>query len=203
MQKHLNKIKNLPFYVQVIIAVAPSVILIALFIIFIFVPKNEGINNAKADIEKLNKEIARSEEKVKRLDALIVENEALKRTLKILKEQLPEEKEVSELLKQISELGLNSGLEILYWKPESRKTNPEGLYVEIPVNVNVRAQYHNLGVFFSHVSRLPRLVNISDIEIVADGKNSDAIKGMISAKFKARTFASVSEKDLAVLEPAK
>ena len=112
----------------------------------------------------------------------------------ITKEQLPEEKEVSELLKQISELGLRSGLEILLWKPEARKTQPEGLYVEIPVRVEVLAEYHRLGDFFSHISRLPRLVNISDIHLRKDLKN---MEGIINAKFTARTFASVETKDAA------
>lgn len=197
MQKHLNKIKTLPVYVQAIIAALPSIILIGLFVFFIFIPKNDDITALKTKVTKLDAEIRSGEEKVKRLDALIVENEMLKKKLATLKEQLPEEKEVSVLLKQVSELGLRSGLEIRLWKPEARKTSPEGLYVEIPVRVEVMAQYHKLGDFFSHISRLPRLVNISGIEILADSQTSNASMGLISARFVALTFASVTEADLA------
>jgi len=197
MQKYLKQIKNLPLYVQIIIASLPSVLLIALFIFFIYMPKNEEIGSLKTKIVKLDKDILSAETKVKRLDDLIVENELLKQKLSQLKEQLPEEKEVSVLLKQISELGLRSGLEILLWKPAARKTDPQGLYVEIPVNVEVITEYHKLGDFYSHVSRLPRLVNISDMEITA-GKTSDAAsRGIVGAKFTARTFASVAREDAA------
>ena len=109
-----------------------------------------------------------------------------------LKEQLSEEKEVSILLRQVSELGRGSGLEILLWKPEPKKTNPEGLYVEIPVRVEVMAQYHKFGDFLSHVSRLSRLVNISDIDMKS-GQGDNAAQGIISVTFKARTFASVAQ----------
>jgi type IV pilus assembly protein PilO len=203
MQKNLNKLKTLPAYVQAIIAALPSVIIIALFVFFIFIPKNDDIAALKTKVTKLDAEIKSGEAKVKRLDSLMVENEMLKKKLAKLKEQLPEEKEVSVLLKQVSELGLRSGLEIRLWKPEARKTSPEGLYVEIPVRVEVMAQYHKLGDFFSHISRLPRLVNISGIEIMADSQASNSSRGLISARFMALTFASVTEAELANAAAAK
>jgi type IV pilus assembly protein PilO len=162
-------------------------------------PKSNEAEILNSKIIKLNKEIVNSEAKIKRLDALIIENTALKRKLARLKEQLPEEKEVSGLLKQISELGLKSGLEILLWKPQARKTDPQGLYVEIPVNVEVLTEYHELGVFYSHISRLPRLVNISDIKMKVDKMAT----GRINAVFTARTFASVKPEDIAQQQGAK
>jgi type IV pilus assembly protein PilO len=137
----------------------------------------------------LRVEVEEAEEKVKRLDALIAENKLLKEKLATLRKQLPQEKEVSVLLKQISELGLRSGLDIILWKPKPKKSNPEGLYVEIPVQVEVKTEYHQLGTFFSHISRLQRLVNISNINLVA--KQREKEKFYIDAKFEARTFASV------------
>ncbi|GBE41530.1 Pilus assembly protein, PilO [bacterium BMS3Bbin09] len=188
---NLNTIKNIPFNFQVIISVLPPLILIVAFVFLIYIPKDKENNELDLKITTLNTEIADSEEKVKRLDALIAENKVLKERLAKLRKQLPEEKEVSVLLKQISELGLRSGLDIILWKPEPRKTDPEGLYVEIPVNVEVMTNYHQLGVFFSHISRLQRLVNISDIML--DVKNT-----RIYAKFTARTFASAEPAAVAV-----
>ncbi len=189
---NINKFKNLPPHLRIIITALPSAILIALFVFLIYIPRNEEIDILSAKIAKLDKEIISAESKIRKLDALRKENKLLKRRLARLKEQLPEEKEVSELLKQISELGLKSGLKILLWKPGARKTEPAGLYVEIPVSVEVLAEYHKLGVFFSHISRLPRLVNISDMKLTAQTGNRQQ-RGIIKAKFTARTFASVEE----------
>ena len=186
---NLNTIKNIPFHFQVIISVLPPLILIVAFVFLIYMPKGQEINGLDLKIKTLNAEIADSEEKIKRLDALIAENKILKERLAELREQLPQEKEVSVLLKQISELGLRSGLDIILWKPEPRKTDPEGLYVEIPVTVEVMTDYHQLGAFFSHISRLQRLVNISDIKL--DVKKESRGDTGIYARFKARTFASV------------
>jgi len=183
-------IKNLPPYLRVIVASIPSLILIILFVVLFYLPKNKEIKDLNTKISKLDSEIKSSEVKVKRLDALIAENALLKARLLELQEQLPQEKEVSGLLKQISDLGLKSGLEIILWRPEDRRADPSGLYVEIPVKVEVLTGYHNLGVFFSYISRLPRIVNISDLELGVSGRGLQEGENFISAKFTAITFAS-------------
>jgi type IV pilus assembly protein PilO len=195
MAVNLNKIKNLPLQWQIVIAAVPSVVIVILFVFLIFLPKNKEIGNYRTKIKKLDIEIANSEAKIRRLDTLIMENALLKKKLARLKEQLPEEKEVSVLLKQISELGLMSGLEILLWKPEAKKMDPGGLYIEIPVKVEVLAEYHKLGVFLSHISRLPRLVNISDMKLSTIKQKDRENLGIINANFIARTFASIGEED--------
>ena len=198
----INKIKTLPMLYQGIIAAVLPIIFIALFIFLIFIPKNEKLEALDVKLAKLDKDITSSEAKIMRLDDLIAENKILQAKLATLKDQLPEEKEVSVLLKQISELGLTSGLEILLWKPQNKKTEPSGLYVEIPVKVEVLAEYHKLGDFYSHISRLPRLVNISDIKLITDAKSTKGKvgSGLINATFTARTFASASQQDVAATQ---
>jgi type IV pilus assembly protein PilO len=196
----LNKLRNLPVIVQVLIAAAPSLLIIALFVFLVYMPKNREMTTLQAKIVKLDSDISNAESKIRRLDDLIVENSMLREKLALLKEQLPEEKEVSVLLKQISELGQKAGLEILLWRPEARKTNPEGLYVEIPVRVEVRTGYHNLGDFLSQISRLPRLVNISDLSLTKKGRRRRSVSGdAITAKFTARTFASIDARSAAAV----
>ncbi len=192
---NLNKIKALPPRVQLIITVIPSLILIVLFFFSIYSPKSKEIRSLNEKITQMDKQIAVDEEQVRKLDDLIVENTLLKKKLAKLKEQLPEEKEVSVLLKQISDLGLTSGLQILLWKPEARKTDPSGLYIEIPVKVEVLAEYHRLGDFLSQISRLPRLVNISDLSLKVKVVKGQEDRGMIGADFTARTFASVGQEE--------
>lgn len=203
MNINFNKLKNLSKGLQILIIAIPSTILIVLFVFLIFMPKYKSIKELNAKIAKLDQEISRSEEMVKKLDILINENKLLIAKLQKLQEQLPEEKEVSVLLKQISESGLQSGLEILLWRPEARKTNPENLYVEIPVKVEVMTGYHNLGVFFSHISRLPRLVNISDMDLRVKNQKGKDSQDLITASFTARTFASVSTEEMANAQEGK
>ena len=196
---NINKINNLSLPLQLLLAAILPVLFIALFIFLVYLPKNEELDNLNTQLIKLDKEIAISETMIRKLDALIAENEALQKKLAKLKEQLPEEKEVSMLLRQISDLGLQAGLEIKLWQPQTKRTDPGGLFVEIPVKVEVLAEYHRLGDFYSQISRLPRLVNISDIDLMVIDKSGVVNRGVINAKFTARTFASVSPKEAAAV----
>lgn len=192
-------IKKMPKAMKIVIAVVPSVLLAILFIFLIYLPKNKEIKGLQAGIVNLTNEIANSEVKARKLDALKTENTRLKARLFELQEQLPEEKEVSTLLKQISDLGIQSGLGILLWKPGTKKAGTGGLYVEIPVDVSVMGGYHDLGVFFSHISNIKRIVNLSGIKIAPQKNKTDSMQ--IKADFTASTFSAVTEADKA--EPGK
>ena len=158
-------IKNLPSYAKIIISVLPSVILSVAIIMLVIMPKQKKIKELDANIDKQNNEIAASQAKAAKLDILKQENERLIKRINELKEQLPEEKEISSLLKQVSDLGIAAGLEIKSWKPGQKTTHPSGIVYEIPVSVDVIGTYHNLGYFLSSLTKLNRIVNISDMKL--------------------------------------
>lgn len=195
-------LKKIPPYARVIISIIPVVILVVLFFIFVYQPKTKEILSLQGAVAKLDKEISSGEVKIRKLDELVAENTLLKAKLAALQEKLPAEKEVTELLKQISDLGLQSGLEILLWKPGARRSVSGGLYAEIPVQVEVVTAYHSLGDFYSHISRLKRIVNITGLKISAKSKGkSEESKGLNTATFTAVTFvATTSEEQAAASE---
>jgi len=139
----------------------------------------------------LNNEINIHRTKVRRLDELKKENSDLQRQLAVLKEQLPPEAEVEILLKQVSELGGRTGLDFKLWQPVQKKPNSSGLYVEIPVNVEVAGGYHSLGAFFDKISKLPRIINVSNIRMGASKAQANRV--FIQTSFSATAFASLDE----------
>ena len=81
---------------------------------------------------------------------------------------LPKEKEIPQLLKDISALGQNAGLDFLTFKP--LPDVPQDFYAEIPISINVRGPYHNMGFFFDQVSKLGRIVTVSNINMTSPVK---------------------------------
>ncbi len=191
---NLNSINKLPGWVQIIIVILAPVLLVVAFYFVQYQPKNKKINSLLMQIQKQENEISIKETKARRLVVLKAENEWLQARLKELQEQLPEEKEVSGLLRQISDLGLASGLEIISWIPGQKRTNPSGLYDEIPVKVVVTGGYHNLGRFFSQISAMTRIVNISEIKVSDSKKQSEnaAAGNLLDVQFVATAFAATS-----------
>jgi len=194
-------IKSLPLYARIIISVLPAVILsIAITILFIM-PKQKQIKELDAKIDTQNNEIASSQAKAANLDILKQENERLIKRINELKEQLPEEKEISSLLKQVSDLGIASGLSIKSWKPGQKTTHSSGIVYEIPVSVDVEGTYHNLGYFLSSLTKLNRIVNISDMKL--GGPKLVKAENLLSASFKASTFSAVPEGEIASVSDKK
>jgi len=97
-----------------------------------------------SNLAKLEEELAQAEELFFKTSAL-----------------LPKEKEIPKLLKDISALGRNAGLDFLTFTPQA--DNPKDFYAEIPVTINVRGPYHNMGFFFDQVSKLERIVTVANV----------------------------------------
>ncbi len=187
-------IKTMPIYVKAIIVVLPSIIIVAL-VLFLFInPKIKQIKVLDAKIDKQNNEIAASQAKAAKLEMLKLENERLVARINELKEQLPEEKEISSLLKQVSDMGISAGLEIKSWKPSQKVTHPSGIVYEIPVAVSVEGTYHNLGYFLSSLTRLNRIVNIKDMKL--GNPKAERNETMLQVSFRASTFSAIPDSEI-------
>lgn len=186
--------KNLPQYAKIIFAVLPSFILTIAVVIFFIMPKQKEIKALNAKIDDQINQIATSQMKGARLDVLIKENEQLLKRLNELKEQLPEEKEISSLLKQVSDLCTDSGLDMQSWRPGQKVKHPSGIVYEIPVSVAVSGTYHDFGRFLSSLTKLNRIVNVKNIQIGSPHmvKGSDVLQ----ISFTASTFSAIPEGEI-------
>ncbi|MEJ2695314.1 MAG: type 4a pilus biogenesis protein PilO [Candidatus Sulfobium sp.] len=187
-------IRSLPSYARIIIAVLPAVLISAIVIIFMVMPRQKEIKQLDARLDKQNNEIAAAQAKVARLDVLIKENERLKVRWDELKQQLPEESEVSGLLKQVSDKSLASGLDMRSWRPGSKRVYPGGVVYEIPVSVQVSGTFHNFGGFLGSLTRLNRIVNVNNIQM-----GSPKLKGgssILQISFTAATYSAIPEKEI-------
>lgn|GEM_PF-1266559 len=165
-------------------AVAVTVLLVGLLGIW---PQIQSITDLKAKGIALDGELAIAQAKMKRLDQLINENKRLQTLLEQQKRQLPDTFEVDTLLKQISNSGSRAGLSLQVWRPDDEKQNPNCLYQELPIHLEVEGSYHQLGVFFEYLGQLDRIVNFSKVHIKAD-KNKESSR--LSTGFTATAFAA-------------
>ncbi len=188
---NFETMENMPRSQKILMVVLLVIIVVGGFGYLIFFPKKASIDSLKDSIYEINRQINNDDVKLRRLDQLVVENKQLQLELSRLQAQLPAEQEVSGLLKQISDLSVESGLDVKLWKPGGRKNDPSGLYTEIPVDVEVAGGYHALATFFDRVSKLPRIVNITSLSMVSTKVAHEA--SLTENKFMATTFAAASD----------
>ena len=185
-------LKKVPKGARIAIAVAPAVIIVILFVVLVYMPKAKEVKMLNADISKQENEIAKNKTMAAKLDILKIENDKLIKELKELQEKLPEEESVSTLIQQLSEIAVRADIDILTWRPEAKKAHPSGIVEEIPFSLTLAGTYHNLGSFFSNLTRLNRIVNVSDIQL-GDPKVRKE-EAALNITVKAITFSAVKEK---------
>ena len=131
-----------------------------------YMPKAEEIANAEENVDRLEQQLrtvkirARSLQKFRDEYAKIQErfHEALK--------LLPDKREIPNLLKSISQQGLDAKLEFRLFSPQPEK--PKDFYMEIPVSMEVRGEYINVLDFFDRIGRMDRIVNVLNINMKPD-----------------------------------
>jgi len=185
---------KIPSYVKIILAVIPAVVIIVVALFVFIFPKNKEIKDLETKILAQESEIAKSQSKAEKLPELIAINEDLKNKLNELKKQLPDEKEVTSLLKQVSDFAINSGLKVDLWKPAQKKIHASGIVYEIPVQVELTGSYHNLGQFFSNITKLTRIVNISNLRL--SEQEMLGRTALLKIVFTATTFSAVPEEEI-------
>jgi type IV pilus assembly protein PilO len=183
--------------------VLPSLLIIVLSITFLILPTLDEKSRILTDVEKQRADLQSSQQQADRLTALVGENEALKKKLAALESQLPEEKEVSGLLRQVSQLAFKSGLETVLWRPSAKTVHASKEVYEIPVNVEMRGSYHRFGQFFSNITKIERIVNLDKIAIKSTGKISRKGAAALAVSFVAVTYSSIPEAEKKAMEKAE
>ena len=135
------------------------------------------LNSLKVDI---NKGVATA----RRLPEFQAEVVNLAARLDSLKNVLPEQKDVADILRRLQGLATQSNLTLLRFTPVPQRQQP--LYAEVPYRLTAVGSFHNLSLFFDLVSKFPRIINIGDISITANPRqdpNSTIIADMTATTF--------------------
>lgn len=114
------------------------------------------------------------------LEAYEQQLEEMRESFGAMLRQLPNKTEVADLLVDVSQTGLASGLEFELFQPQAE--NPREFYAELPIRIRVIGEYHEFGNFVSGVAALPRIVTLHNVNISRAGNN------MLSMDLTAKTY---------------
>jgi type IV pilus assembly protein PilO len=124
------------------------------------------------------------------LEAYEKQLEEMRESFGAMLRQLPNQTEVADLLVDVSQTGLASGLEFELFQPKNE--NPREFYSELPIAIRVIGDYHEFGDFVSGVAALPRIVTLHNIKISRVGKSD-----MLAMDLTARTYRYIEDDESA------
>jgi type IV pilus assembly protein PilO len=97
---------------------------------------------------------------------------------------LPTDKEISSLLKQITNAGIEAQIRFVIFKP-GEAVNATALSQSIPVNITVIGNYQQIAMFLNNMGGLPRIVISSNLKLIPTTEDPTRI---IKADLLATTY---------------
>ncbi|MGR9045458.1 MAG: type 4a pilus biogenesis protein PilO [Gammaproteobacteria bacterium] len=129
-------------------------------------------NSEKAEVE-LKQAFEIKQKKAVNLQDYKEQLEQIEDSLGEIIKQMPTQQEVANLLVDISQTGLASGLEFRLFRPEAPVRRE--FYSELPITIQVTGKYEELGLFVSGLASLPRIVTVHNVKISPLEKSDDMI----------------------------
>ncbi len=152
---------------------------------FFFIQDLEtAIEGIKADQQNKDRTLAEKQAIADNLSERRKEMDMLEQRFQEALTQLPEKKDIEELLSQLNDVGKKSGLDIGRVTPGGE--TPQGFYSAIPISMAVTGNYHEIATFFQEIAGLRRIVNVSGLHLGNPTMRGEKV--MLNSEFTATTF---------------
>jgi len=149
----------------------------------------EALDKAEQVEVGLKTQYAEKKKRAINFDLYVQQLSEVEQSFGALVKQLPNRSEIDALLTDVNQAGLGRGLQFELFKPAASEKMAD-FYAELPINIKITGNYHDMGAFASDVAQLPRIVTLNDLVISAD-------KGTLAMEAVAKTFRYLDEDEIA------
>jgi type IV pilus assembly protein PilO len=197
----LTQILRLPRQQKIGILAGLIMFLLVIGYFYVYLPGDDKVTKLAEEITGVRGDRDRKKALSANLPKLQKELQEWDAKLKAAVAQLPDRKEIPDLLSSLSTKAREAGLEILLFRP--RAENFQEFYAEIPVDIVVRGGFFNAVTFFDEVGKLNRLVNIDNIDLKNPKVGGDQVALEISTLATTYRFLDEAERKKVAEEKAK
>jgi type IV pilus assembly protein PilO len=174
LQGSLDKFAKLPRAYRMAAVPLVAVLLLAGYGWFLYKPARAELQRVEAQERDLERKVSEVRAIVSNLAAFEAELAEMEQKLKLALRQLPDSKELPGLLTDVSSLGKDAGLEFKAFRPRDEVNRD--FYAEVPIEIEFSGDYHDIARFFDRVSKLPRIVNVSELNMEIIDQKADSTR---------------------------
>lgn len=139
-------------------------------------------------------------QKAAQLPAYRNQLEEMEVILKSMLRQLPSKNEMSDLIVDISQTALASGIENDLFQPGAETLRD--FYAEKPISLKMKGNYHEFGAFVSGVASLPRVVILTMHDISLKPLGDSLSGGRLLLEGTAKTYRYLDENEQTMMDNA-
>ena len=199
MDKLLDQIQKAPLNQRIGGVVGLVVLMTVLNFLLMVQPEQETAEANQGSLRALESQLAEKQAIAQNLGERRREMDVLEQRLGEALTELPERKDIDELLSQLNDIGKKAGLQIS--KVEPGPETASGFFSRIPIKMSVAGNYHEIAMFLQEVSNMRRIVNVNNIKLTdAKVRNEKVVLG---SEFMATTFRFLDQAAKPVEPPKK
>ncbi len=180
-----------------------AVIIIGLIYYFSISGKREELAGLEQTQGTLKSTFEEKQGRAANLEPLKIQLAQMEEILQQMTRQLPGKTEMPDLIVDISQTALATGIVNERFQPGPEE--PKQFYAEKPIQLRMVGTYHQFGSFMSGVASLPRVVILTmhDISLKPTDKSGKiTANGSLTLEGTVKTYRYLDEDDLAAQKPA-
>ncbi len=179
--------------IQMILGVVVCLLVLALGYFFVISPAKKSVSDTQQKIDDAQQQIQIEQNRAIKLKEYQKDPTQFTRQIDALKERLPENVQLSDVINQLDHAAEESGLDFFSVKP----SNPvnAGNFYSVDLEVVLNGRYFNLVEFFNHIEALPRTIKVMKLAIVEDDDTLPYLQITLTAK---AYFTSATGVDLLI-----
>lgn len=181
-----NEAGNWPPLIKLLAIILAGLIVMGAWVYSDTLDQLDALSKVEKEELVLKKTFEKKQEKAVNLAAYKQQLSDMQKQFGAMLQQLPNKTQIADLLVDVSQAGLASGLEFSLFQPlgESRKD----FYAEKPIRLTVQGTYHEIGEFVSNLAALPRIVTLHNVSLTPN-----RAKGSLTMNATAKTYRYLDE----------
>ncbi len=182
----INNAGSLPVAVKVVLLSVLVLLLVAAGYFFLWSDEIKAFDSALAKEQELRQTYTTKKREAVKIEAYRQQMVDIEQTFGALLQQLPDRSEMDGLLTDINQSGLGRGLEFQLFKPGNEVVAE--FYAEMPIQIKLTGNYHDIGAFATDVSKLSRIVTLNNLAVTPVTKNLKGGGGTLVLEAVAKTY---------------
>lgn len=189
LDEYSEKLNEQPLHIKAGILLIIVAVISVVYWYFFWSPRNEQLQAAENKLRQQEIKVREYEAVAAELPKFEKEYKRLEREFQLVVRKLPKDKEIPALIDGVYSEIAASNLESIIFAPKPQVTKE--IYAEIPIEMEVIGTYFNLADFFDRISRLPRIVNVRDLQLTRNNIRGGTV--VLNVKFDVVTFRLLPE----------
>ncbi|GGD44347.1 type 4a pilus biogenesis protein PilO [Pseudoxanthomonas indica] len=199
----INNIGGWPQNAKIGFCVIVGLFIVAMAYLLVIKGKRETLQGLETTEATLRQTYEDRQGRAANLEPLKQQLAQMEQVLQQMLRQLPSKTEMPDLIIDISQTALSSGLSNELFQPGPE--TPKEFYAEKPIALRMVGSYHQFGAFVSGVASLPRVVILTmhDISLKPkEGTGSINTRGALELSGTVKTYRYLDEKEIEAQEQA-